>query len=66
MRTAGKQYRVAPRDKIVVEKMAGEDVQRLRWATHARRRGPDFRSTAAGHRGEIIAQDKGDKVPVQD
>jgi large subunit ribosomal protein L21 len=66
VRTGGKQYRVAPGDKIVVEKLAGEsgdqiDITDVLLAGE----GSDLKSvdglTVAA---EIIAQAKGDKVTV--
>ena len=66
VRTGGKQYRVAPGDKIVVEKLAGEagdsvDLTDVLLAGE----GSDLKSTAGLVVGaEIIAQAKGDKVTV--
>ena len=66
VRTGGKQYRVAPGDKIVVEKLAGEagdtiDLTDVLLAGE----GGDLKSTAGLTVGaKIIAQAKGDKVTV--
>jgi len=66
VRTGGKQYRVAPGDKIVVEKLAGEagdsiDLTDVLLAGE----GSDLKSTAGLIVGaEIIAQAKGEKVTV--
>ena len=66
VRTGGKQYRVAPGDKIVVEKMAGEagDSVSLGDILLAGD-GTDLQDVAGMTVGaEIIAQAKGDKVIV--
>jgi large subunit ribosomal protein L21 len=66
VRTGGKQYRVAPGDKIVVEKLAGSagdsvDLTDVLLAGE----GSDLKSTAGLVVGaEIIAQAKSDKVTV--
>jgi len=66
VRTGGKQYRVAPGDKIVVEKLAGEagdtiDLTDVLLAGE----GGDLQSTAGLKVGaKIIAQAKADKVTV--
>ena len=66
VRTGGKQYRVAPGDKIVVEKLAGSagdsiDLTDVLLAGE----GSDLKSTAGLIVGaEIIAQAKGEKVTV--
>src|SRR5918998_2636037 len=66
VRTGGKQYRVAPGDKIVVEKLAGEsgdraDITDVLLAGE----GSDLKSTdGLTVAAEIIAQAKGDKVTV--
>src|SRR6187200_351243 len=66
VRTGGKQYRVAPGDKIVVEKLAGEagdsiDLTDVLLAGE----GSDLKSTAGLIvAAEIIAQAKGEKVTV--
>ena len=66
VRTGGKQYRVAPGDKIVVEKLAGNagdsvDLTDVLLAGD----GSDLKSTDGLIVGaEIIAQAKGDKVTV--
>ncbi len=66
VRTGGKQYRVAPGDKIVVEKLAGDTGQRiditdvLLAGEGSELRSVDGLTVAA----EIIAQAKGDKVTV--
>ena len=66
VRTGGKQYRVAPGDKIVVEKLAGEagdsiDLTDVLLAGE----GSDLRSTAGLIvAAEIVAQAKADKVTV--
>ncbi|HET7817615.1 MAG TPA: 50S ribosomal protein L21 [Sphingomicrobium sp.] len=66
VRTGGKQYRVAPGDKIVVEKLAGEAGQQVDITdVLLAGEGSELRSveglTVAA---EIIAQAKGDKVTV--
>src|SRR5215218_2841162 len=66
VRTGGKQYRVAPGDKIVVEKLAGNagDSVTLGDVLLAGE-GSDLKSTAGLVVGaEIIAQAKSDKVTV--
>ena len=66
VRTGGKQYRVAPGDKIVVEKMAGEagDTITLGDILLAGE-GADLKSVdGLKVAAEIIAQAKGDKVTV--
>jgi large subunit ribosomal protein L21 len=66
VRTGGKQYRVAPGDKIVVEKLAGNagdsvDLTDVLLAGE----GPDLKSTdGLIVAAEIIAQAKSDKVTV--
>jgi large subunit ribosomal protein L21 len=66
VRTGGKQYRVAPGDKIVVEKLAGSagdsiDLTDVLLAGE----GSDLKSTSGLIvAAEIIAQAKGDKVTV--
>src|SRR5688572_24725872 len=66
VRTGGKQYRVAPGDKIVVEKLAGSagdsiDLTDVLLAGE----GADLKSTSGLIvAAEIIAQAKGDKVTV--
>ena len=66
VRTGGKQYRVAPGDKIVVEKLAGEagdsiDLTDVLLAGE----GSDLKSTAGlVVAAEILAQAKGEKVTV--
>ena len=66
VRTGGKQYRVAPGDKIVVEKLAGEagdtiDLTDILLAGE----GSDLKSLAGLTVGaRIVAQAKGDKVTV--
>jgi large subunit ribosomal protein L21 len=66
VRTGGKQYRVAPGDKIVVEKLAGDagdsiDLTDVLLAGE----GSDLKSTSGlTVAAEIIAQAKGDKVTV--
>jgi len=66
VRTGGKQYRVAPGDKIVVEKLAGEagDTIDLTDVLLAGQ-GSDLMATAGLIVGaEIVAQAKADKVTV--
>ena len=66
VRTGGKQYRVAPGDKIVVEKLAGNagDSVTLGDVLLAGE-GSDLKSTTGlTVAAEIIAQAKGDKVTV--
>ena len=66
VRTGGKQYRVAPGDKIVVEKLAGEAGQRVDLTDVLfAGEGSDLKSTSGLIvAAEIIAQAKGDKVTV--
>ena len=65
VRTGGKQYRVAPGDKIVVEKLDGNAGDKITLATPARRRRLDLKSTdGLTVAAEIIAQAKGEKVTV--
>jgi large subunit ribosomal protein L21 len=66
VRTGGKQYRVAPGDKIVVEKLDGQagDSIKLEDVLLAGE-GGDLKSTAGlTVAAEIVAQAKGDKVTV--
>ena len=66
VRTGGKQYRVAPGDKIVVEKLAGEagDSIKLEDVLLAGE-GSELKSTAGLKViAEILAQAKSDKVTV--
>lgn len=66
VRTGGKQYRVAPGDKIVVEKLAGEagdniDLTDILLAGE----GSDLKSTDGLTVGaKIVAQAKGEKITV--
>ena len=66
VRTGGKQYRVAPGDKIVVEKLAGEagdsiDLTDVLLAGE----GSDLKSTSGlTVAAKIVAQAKGEKVTV--
>lgn len=66
VRTGGKQYRVAPGDKIVVEKLAGEagdsiDITDVLLAGE----GSDLKSTSGlTVAAKIVAQAKGEKVTV--
>jgi large subunit ribosomal protein L21 len=66
VRTGGKQYRVAPGDKIVVEKLAGEAGERVDLTDVLfAGEGSDLKSTSGLIvAAEIIAQAKGDKVTV--
>src|SRR5687767_5708119 len=66
VRTGGKQYRVAPGDKIVVEKMAGEAGDKVTLGDILLAgEGSDLKSTSGlTVAAEIIAQAKGDKVTV--
>ena len=66
VRTGGKQYRVAPGDKIVVEKLAGETGDRIDITdVLLAGEGSDLRSVEGLIVGaEIIAQAKADKVTV--
>ncbi|MGI8612056.1 MAG: 50S ribosomal protein L21 [Sphingomicrobium sp.] len=66
VRTGGKQYRVAPGDKIVVEKMDGETGDKITLGDILLAgEGSDLKSTSGlTVAAEIIAQAKGDKVTV--
>jgi len=66
VRTGGKQYRVAPGDKIVVEKLAGEAGDSITLAdVLLAGEGSDLKSTSGlTVAAEIVAQAKGDKVTV--
>ena len=66
VRTGGKQYRVAPGDKIVVEKLAGESGDRIDITdVLLAGEGSDLKSVdGLKVAAEIIAQAKGDKVTV--
>ncbi len=66
VRTGGKQYRVAPGDKIVVEKLAGEAGQRVDITdVLLAGEGSDLKSVDGLVVGaEIVAQAKSDKVTV--
>ncbi len=66
VRTGGKQYRVAPGDKIVVEKLAGEAGQTISLGdVLLAGQGSDLQSTdGLTVSAEIIAQAKGEKVIV--
>jgi large subunit ribosomal protein L21 len=66
VRTGGKQYRVAPGDKIVVEKLDGKAGDTSRWATSCSpARAASLKSTdGLTVAAEIIAQAKADKVTV--
>ena len=66
VRTGGKQYRVAPGDKIVVEKLAGEAGDRVDIIdVLLAGEGSDLKSVdGLKVAAEIIAQAKGDKVTV--
>src|SRR3989337_2342974 len=66
VRTGGKQYRVAPGDKIVVEKLAGESGDRIDITdVLLAGDGSDLKSVdGLPVAAEIIAQAKGDKVTV--
>ena len=66
VRTGGKQYRVAPGDKIVVEKLAGEAGDKVTLGdVLLAGDGSDLKSTSGlTVAAEIIAQAKGDKVTV--
>jgi large subunit ribosomal protein L21 len=66
VRTGGKQYRVAPGDKIVVEKMDGETGDKITLGdVLLAGEGSDLKSTSGlTVAAEIIAQAKGDKVTV--
>ena len=66
VRTGGKQYRVAPGDKIVVEKLAGEAGDQITLGdVLLAGEGGDLRSTdGLTIAAEIIAQAKGEKVTV--
>jgi len=66
VRTGGKQYRVAPGDKIVVEKLAGNAGDRVTLAdVLLAGEGSDLKSTdGLTVAAEIVAQAKGEKVTV--
>jgi large subunit ribosomal protein L21 len=66
VRTGGKQYRVAPGDKIVVEKLAGEAGETIRLSdVLIAGEGSDLQPTdGLTVAAEIIAQAKGEKVIV--
>jgi large subunit ribosomal protein L21 len=66
VRTGGKQYRVAPGDKIVVEKVDGETAETITLGVVLLAgEGTDLKSTSGlTVAAEIIAQAKGDKVTV--
>jgi large subunit ribosomal protein L21 len=66
VRTGGKQYRVAPGDKIVVEKMDGETGDKITLGdVLLAGEGSDLKSVdGLKVAAEIIAQAKGDKVTV--
>jgi large subunit ribosomal protein L21 len=66
VRTGGKQYRVAPGDKIVVEKLAGEAGDKVTLGeVLLAGEGSNLQSTAGlTVAAEIVAQAKGDKVTV--
>jgi large subunit ribosomal protein L21 len=66
VRTGGKQYRVAPGDKIVVEKLAGEAGQTIQLGdVLLAGEGSELKSTdGLSVSAEIIAQAKGEKVIV--
>ena len=66
VRTGGKQYRVAPGDKIVVEKLDGNAGDRIELGeVLLAGEGSDLKSTdGLKVAAEIIAQAKGDKVTV--
>ncbi len=66
VRTGGKQYRVAPGDKIVVEKLAGEAGDSINLTdVLLAGEGSDLKSTAGLIvAAEIVAQAKADKVTV--
>ncbi len=66
VRTGGKQYRVAPGDKIVVEKLAGEAGQTIQLGdVLLAGEGSELKSTdGLTVSAEIIAQAKGEKVIV--
>ena len=66
VRTGGKQYRVAPGDKIVVEKLAGEagDTIQLGDVLFAGEGGETRSTDGLTVSAEIIAQAKGEKVIV--
>jgi large subunit ribosomal protein L21 len=66
VRTGGKQYRVAPGDKIVVEKLAGEagDTISLGDVLFAGEGGETRSTDGLTVSAEIIAQAKGEKVVV--
>ena len=66
VRTGGKQYRVAPGDKIVVEKLAGNAGDSISLSdVLLAGEGSDLKSTSGlTVAAEIVAQAKGDKVTV--
>jgi large subunit ribosomal protein L21 len=66
VRTGGKQYRVAPGDKIVVEKLDGNAGDKITLGeVLLAGEGSDLKSTAGlTVAAEIVAQAKGDKVTV--
>ena len=66
VRTGGKQYRVAPGDKIVVEKLAGEAGDSISLSdVLLAGDGADFQSTdGLTVAAEIVAQGRGEKVIV--
>ena len=66
VRTGGKQYRVAPGDKIVVEKLSGEAGDNVELAdVLLAGDGGDLKSTSGlTVAARIVAQAKGDKVTV--
>src|SRR5256885_2079111 len=66
VRTGGKQYRVAPGDKIVVEKLDGNAGDRITLGeVLLAGEGSDLKSTSGlTVAAEIVAQAKGDKVTV--
>src|SRR5215218_7907713 len=66
VRTGGKQYRVAPGDKIVVEKLAGDAGDSITLGdVLLAGEGSELKSTSGlTVAAEIIAQAKGDKVTV--
>src|SRR4028119_701052 len=66
VRTGGKQYRVAPGDKIVVEKLAGESGDTINITdVLLAGEGSDLKSVdGLKVSAEIIAQARGDKVTV--
>src|SRR5207253_9104194 len=66
VRTGGKQYRVAPGDKIVVEKLDGNAGDKITLGdVLLAGDGSDLKSTSGlTVAAEIVAQAKADKVPV--